>query len=88
MDRGQGQGQGHDRGQMASYLDVVAGDDVADGPEGGRDDGLVVVHHQLHEAPTDSGIDHGLGRGEKRRVKNIRSKMVGGTTGVLKETEV
>ena len=58
---------------MASYLDVVAGDDVTDGPERGRDDGLVVVHHQLHEAPADSGIDHGLGRGENRRVKNIRA---------------
>ena len=73
MDRGhQGQGQGHDRGQMASYLDVVAGDDVADGPEGGRDDGLVVVHHQLHEAPADSGIDHGLGMERKEGEKYPR----------------
>jgi len=41
-------------------LDVVTGDNVADGSEGGSLDGSGGVHQQLHETAGDAGLDHGL----------------------------
>ena len=41
-------------------LDVVPRHDVADGPEGGADDRLLVVHEELHYSPADPAVNDGL----------------------------
>ena len=41
-------------------LDVVPSDDIAHGPEGGADDGLLIVHEELHDPPAHPAVDHGL----------------------------
>ena len=41
-------------------LDVVAGDDVSDGPESGRDDGRKRVHQKLDQSARHAGVDDSL----------------------------
>ena len=41
-------------------LDVVPSHDVAHSPEGGADDGLLIVHEELHDPPANSAVNHGL----------------------------
>ncbi len=41
-------------------LDVIPSHDVAHGPERGADDGLLVVHKELHDPPAHAAVNHRL----------------------------
>ena len=41
-------------------LDVITSHDVAHGPERGADDGLLVVHEELHDPPAHAAVNHRL----------------------------
>lgn len=41
-------------------LDIIPSDNVAHSPEGGADDGLLIVHEELHDPPANSAVNHGL----------------------------
>ena len=44
-------------------LDVVAGDDVSDGAEGGRNDGGKRVNQKLDQPARHAGVDDSLQKG-------------------------